>query len=138
MGLSEDKAAEWTRIMADTRYTSQKKTDEPMCKAANYCDGITSQTLPAHSYRLPTTREIAEMLDGVQYNVVNNRNADVLNRALNKLGGSSISCGSHFWSAFRYNVNNAWNANGNNGVFNSYGFMYYSYVSVPVSLYRLA
>ena len=132
MGMSADLAAQYTRVMADKRYTSQVKTNEPMCKAAYYADGLTFQTLPAHSHRLPSTQEMDELLDGVQYNVVNNRNADVLNKTLYKLGGSAISCGSVFWCAFRAYTNNAWNANGNNGFFNNNN-MYNSNVSAPVS-----
>lgn len=137
MGWGADEAARLTRIMAEKRYTSQLKTNEPMCKAAYYADGITRQSLPAHSYRLPSTQEISELLDGVQYNVVNNRNADVLNKVLNKLGGSFVSCSSYFWSAFRYGANFAWYAYGSYGYF-YYSGMYGSCVSAPVSLYSLA
>ena len=137
MGMSPDVAARNTRIMADKRYTSQVKTNEPMCKAAYYADGLTFQTLPAHSHRLPTTQEIAELLDGVQYNVVNNRNADVLNKTLYKLGGAAISCGSYFWSAFRFSTYLAWCAYGYFGFFLNNG-MCGSGVSAPVSLYYLA
>ena len=137
MGWGADEAARFTRIMAEKRYNSQLKTNEPMCKAAYYVDGITRQSLPAHSYRLPSTQEISELLDGVQYSVVNNRNTDVLNKVLNKLGGSSVSCSSHFWSAFRCSADSAWYAYGFSGYFSG-NLMFNSCVSAPVSLYSLA
>ena len=43
--------------------------------------------------------------------------------------------GSNYWSCLRYNSNNAWNANGNNGFFNNNN-MYNSNVAVPVSNYQ--
>lgn len=42
--------------------------------------------------------------------------------------------GSNYWSCLRNSANNAWNANGNNGIFNNNN-MYNSYVSVPLSNY---
>lgn len=40
--------------------------------------------------------------------------------------------GSNIWSCCRYNANNAWYANGNNGFFNNNNF-YNSNLCVPVS-----
>jgi hypothetical protein len=137
MGWGDDIASELTKALAAKRYSSQKKTNEPMCKAACYCDDKATLSLPKGKWHLPSLEQIAQILDGVQYNVVNNRNADVLNKSLNKINGSAVSCSSLLWSAFRVSANLAWFANGNVGFFNG-GNFYVSYVAVPVSLFKLA
>ena len=45
--------------------------------------------------------------------------------------------GSNVWSCLRNSANNAWNANGNNGFFNSNN-MYNSFLAVPLSLQKLS
>ena len=107
-----------TSIMQAKRYTSQAKSNEPLCPAAYYCYNQPSVvTLPKGKWYMPTTKEVYDILDGVTYGTVNNRNADVLNATLNKLGASAISNGSYVWSCLRYNSINAWRANG-------YGFFH--------------
>ena len=136
MGWTPAKADEYTRIMAAKTYSTMNKTDETMCKAASYCYNVEHAGMPKGTFRLPTLQEVAEILDGVQFNVINNRNADILNKTQYKLGGSAVSCSSVFWSAFRLSANAAWLASGYYGFFGNYG-MYGSCVVIPVSTYTL-
>ena len=137
MGWGDDRASEFTRILAAKRYTSQKKTDEPMCKAAYYAAEKATVSLPKGKWHLPSVMQVAQILDGVQYSVVNNRNADILNKSLYKIGASAVSNASSIWSGFRYGANNAWLAYGSVGYF-GYGYFYFGLTAVPVSLFQLA
>ena len=93
---------------------------------------------------LPSTYELADIIrdvtypaiykDGAQVNVAR-ADADVVNRALNAIGGTAISNGSYTWSSCRYNTSVAW-------YFGGYGFGGgYGYCSrcaaIPCVLYRL-
>lgn len=136
MGM--DFGMKWTKIMAAKRFTSQALTNEPLCPAAYYCFNTPNvQALPAGKWYMPTVKEVYDILDGVVYGTVNDRNADILNATLNKLGASAISNGAYVWSSSRCFGSNAWSAAGGGGFFYGYG-MYSSYLAVPVSLYELA
>jgi hypothetical protein len=123
--------------MVSKTYVSQAHpTPTPVCPAADYCHNIEHQATPKGTFYLPSPKELYEILDGLQYGTNGSRNADVVNKTLNKLNGSAISNGSSCWSAGRYSSRTACFANGNAGVFNS-THMYYSYLVVPVSLFTL-
>lgn len=135
MGM--DIGKEYTRIMVSKTYVSQAHpTPTPVCPAADYCYNIEHQATPKGTFYLPSPKELYEILDGIQYGTNGSRNADVVNRTLNKLNGSAISNGSYCWSAGRYSSVNAWHAYGNLGFFSS-GYVYGSYLVVPVSLFTL-
>jgi hypothetical protein len=135
MGM--DIGKEYTRIMVSKTYVSQAhSTPTPVCPAADYCYNVEHQATPKGTFYLPSPKELYEILDGIQYGTNGSRNADVVNRTLNKLNGSAISNGSNCWSAGRYSSNYAWYANGSTGTFN-YNSMYRSYLVVPVSLFTL-
>jgi hypothetical protein len=135
MGM--DIGKEYTRIMVSKTYVSQAHpTPTPVCPAADYCYNIEHQATPKGTFYLPSPKELYEILDGIQYGTNGSRNADVVNKTLNKLNGSAISNGSSCWSAGRYSSSNAWGADGVVGFFGS-GYMYGSNLVVPVSLFTL-
>lgn len=135
MGMHNGK--ERTAVLASFEFTSSKVAEAtPMCKAAAYCYNKQSQTVERGEFWLPTTEELARILDGVEYGTKSDRNADALNKGLNLIGGSAISNGSGWWSCLRCNPLHAWYAYGYYGFFYSY-YMYFSLGCAPVSLYTL-
>lgn len=135
MGM--DIGKEYTKIMVSKTYVSQAHAEPtPVCPAADYCYNIEHQTTPKGTFYLPSPKELYEILDGIQYGTNGSRNADVVNKTLNKLNGSAISNGSHCWSAGRSSSNLAWDPLGNSGFFGNRN-MYYSHLVVPVSLFTL-
>ena len=135
MGMNDGLAR--TKQLAAKTYTSPQKTSKtPLCPAAYYCYNIGTQCIPQGRWFLGTTRDIADLLDGIQYNVVNDRNADPVNATLLKLGGTAISNGSSFWSCLRFSTYYAWYAYGSYGYFGYYN-LYSTNVAVPFSLYEL-
>lgn len=134
--MGQDFGEEMTTLLAGKRYSSRLKTNEPFCKAADYCYNLEGQTFSKGECHLPTTKEIALLLDGIQYGTIGDRNADVVNITLNKIGGNAISNGSHLWSCCRSSAYGAWYANGGYGFFNGYGF-YVSNLCCPLLLHIL-
>ena len=137
MGM--DYGMKYTKIMAGKTYTSQAHTDAtPLCPAAYYCyEQPNVRALPKGNWYMPTTKELNDILDGIVYGTINNRNADVLNATLAKLGASAISNGAGIWASLRYNAGSAWLAYGGIGFWGN-GIMGSGYLAVPVSLYTLS
>lgn len=122
---------EMTAILASKTYSSPKKTNEVMCKAAYYCHNITNDVIARGELYLPTVSEVRAILDGVHYGTNGSRQSDELNKALYMLGGKAISNGSYLWSSCRYYASNAGYANGYGGFFSNYN-LYVSFSCVPV------
>lgn len=137
MGM--DFGMKYTNIMAAKMYTSQAKSNPtPLCPAAYYCRQQPNvQALPKAKWYMPTTKEVYDILDGIVYGTIDNRNADALNMTLNKLGATAIANSSIVWSSLRCDSYVAWRAGGSGGFFGN-GGMYISYLAIPVSLYELA
>lgn len=126
-----------TDLMTTFRYTSRKvSAPTAMCKAASYCHEISSDTITKGEFWLPTVEELYYILQTIEYNTNPSRDADSINECLKKIGGASISNGTHLWSCCRYNGDSMWISSGYRGFF---GFNRFSSAcgSVPVSLYTV-
>lgn len=135
MGMRDGLAR--TSYLAAQTYNSRTVTGGVLCPAAKYCYDTATATLPLGNWHLPTTDEVYRVLDGIKYNSEgNDRDLDILNKALNLIGGTAISNGSYVWSCLRGSAYGAWYAYGFTGFFSNYS-MYGSSLSVPVSLYKL-
>ena len=135
-GIINTTGKELTKVLASKRYNNLDKVDEPMCKAAYYCYSMTSTTINEGEFWLSGVQELSIILDGIKYGTVNNRNADIVNKALYKVGWENIRNGSGYWSACRGSYRFGWYSYG------YYGYFYLSYffnknTCLAVSLYPL-
>lgn len=135
-GIINTTGKEITKVLASKRYNDLDKVNEPMCKAAYYCYSMTSTTINDGEFWLPGVQELSIILEGIKYGTVNDRNADIVNKALYKVGWANINNGMYYWSACRYNYCYGWFSNGYYGFFFSYGF-FNMYACLAVSLYPL-
>ena len=135
-GIINTTGKELTKVLASKRYNDLDKVDEPMCKAAYYCYSMTSTTIDEGEFWLPGVQELSIILDGIKYGTVNDRNADIVNKALYKVGWASISNNAYYWSACRGSFRSGWYSYGNYGIF-YYGYFFYRYACLAVSLYPL-
>lgn len=137
-GIINTTGKELTKVLASKRYNDLDKVNEPMCKAAYYCHSMTSATIDEGEFWLPGVQELSIILDGIKYGTINNRNADILNKALYKVGWVNISNKSNFWSAHRYATSTSstsWFCF-NIGLY-TYGNFFNKYNCLAVSLYPL-
>ena len=135
-GVINTTGKELTKVLASKRYNDLDKVDEPMCKAAYYCYSMTSTTIDEGEFWLPGVQELSIILDGIKYGTVSDKNADIVNKALYKVGWASISNDTSYWSACRSSYYVGWCG------FGVYGFFYGVYflttgVCLAVSLYPL-
>lgn len=136
-GIINTTGKELTKVLASKRYNDLDKVDEPMCKAAYYCYSMTSATIDEGEFWLPGVQELSIILDGIKFGVVSDRNADIINKALHKVGWASISNGTSYWSTCRTNNISGWSNLGTLGFFYN-GYSLYRYACLAVSLYPLA
>ena len=135
-GIINTTGKELTKVLASKRYNDLNKVDEPMCKAAYYCYSMTSTTIDEGEFWLPGVQELSIILDGIKYGTVNDKNADIVNKALYKVGWTSINNGTHYWSACRLDYYSGWFSFGSLGFFYNNGF-FGRFACLAVSLYPL-
>ena len=107
-GIINTTGKELTKVLASKRYNDLDKVDEPMCKAAYYCYSMTSATIDEGEFWLPGVQELSIILDGIKYGTISDRNADIVNKALYKVGWAGISNSLTYWSACRNNFRYSW------------------------------
>ena len=135
-GVINTTGKELTKVLASKRYNDLNKVDEPMCKAAYYCYSMTSTTIDEGEFWLPGVQELLIILGDIKYGTVSDKNADIVNKALNKVGWANISNSTSCWSACRFNFRYSWCNNGSLGFFNN-ALFFYSFMCFAVSLYPL-
>ena len=136
-GVINTTGKELTKVLASKRYNDFDKVDEPMCKAAYYCYSMTSETIDEGEFWLPGVQELSIILDGIKYGTVNDRNADIINKALYNVGWASISNDTYYWSACRFKYYFSWFSSGKSGLLDYFDFLYNGCTCLAVSLYPL-
>ena len=135
-GIINTTGKELTKVLASKRYNDLDKVNEPMCKAAYYCHSMTSATIDEGEFWLPGVQELSIILNGIKYHTVSDKNADIVNKALYKVGWASISNDAFYWSACRYYYHLGWCSLGDYGFF-SYYYLFNRLACLAVSLYPL-
>ena len=137
-GIINTTGKELTKVLTSKRYNDLDKVNEPMCKAAYYCYSMKSTTINEGEFWLPGVQELSIIFDGIKYGTVSDRNADIVNKALYKVGWASISNVSSYWSTFcSSSLRASWSSFGSYGIFYTQ-FLFYKFMCLAVSLYPLA
>lgn len=134
-GVINTTGKELTKVLASKRYNDLDKVNEPMCKAAYYCYSMTSATIDEGEFWLPGVQELSIILDDIKYGTVSDRNADIVNKALYKVGWASISNSEVYSSVIRSSFQYSWV--GYLAGFFGFSIFYNFYVCLAVSLYPL-
>ena len=124
-----------THYLASQRYVDADGNTRPTSPAADFAANINydHELLEKGQWVLPDSDLLFDVIGGIEYPTTNDRNADVINRALKAIGASALENSSNVWSCSRYHANYGWFANGNNGYAYNYG-LYSSYLAVPLVL----
>lgn len=104
--------------------------------AFNYCATVGYAGVPgieAGDWWLPSLHELHDLVRNLTYEykyenstttTPSRANADPVNRALYKIGGSSIDNAAYAWASIRCGSTNAWNYDGHYGYADYYDFVY--------------
>lgn len=137
--FAEETGKEITSMLSSMRYNSPKVQNgifSPMC---DYATSITTATISAGELYVPSAKELYLILKDVKYGTSSDVNSDVLNKALNLIGGKAIKNNLPWYSCSRYKSYVAWISHGKYGLFESSGYVVLSAIYVvPVIHLKVA
>lgn len=124
-----------TYYLASQRYVDADGNTQPASPAADFAANINydHELLKKGQWVLPDSDLLFDVTGGIEYPTTNDRNADVINRALKAIGAPSLGNNSHVWSCSRCNARYGWCVNGVIG-YASYSDMVGSHLAVPLVL----
>lgn len=125
-----------TYYLASQRYVDADGNTQPTSPAADFAANINydHELLKKGQWVLPDSDLLFDVIGGIEYPTTNDRNADVINRALKAIGASALENDSNVSSCSRYGTYGGWYSSGSYGFANSNYYLYYSYLAVPLVL----
>ena len=111
-----------TYYLASQIYTDINGATQPVSPVATYAASIAfdHELLKKGQWVLPDSDLLFDVVGGLEYPTTNNRDADVINRALKAIGAPALGNDSDVWSCSRYGAADGWSARG------AYGCAYYN------------
>lgn len=138
-GITGDKAR-YGDAKRNTAYLASQKwtydgVEYPASPAADYAASVSynHELLKRGEWVLPDSDLMFDILDGIEYGTTNNRDADIINRALKAIGASALPNSDFLWSCSRCSALNAWFAHGGSGISGG-GNLGISFLAVPLVL----
>lgn len=124
-----------TYYLASQTYTDINGATQPVSPAAAYAASIAfdHELLKKGQWVLPDSDLLFDVIGGIEYPTTNDRNADVINRALKAIGAPALGNNSIVWSCSRGIAGGGWIAGGYGG-FANYGILSYAGLAVPLLL----
>lgn len=135
--FAEETGKEITSLISSMRYNSpkiQNGTFSPMC---DYVTSVATTTISAGELYVPSAKELYFILRGVTYGTSTDVNSDVLNKALNLIGGKAIKNTTSWWSCCRNSLNPAWKSSALYGLFDI-NVLSYIHSVIPVLHLKVA
>lgn len=132
----------FTYALVGKKYLASDNTQKDLYPAAEYCAAVSYNDakgeLAAGKWFLPSKFQMGHIWSKLTYGLsgVTRAASDPVNRSLNAIGGSAISCAGYAWSSALYSSNVAWIYNGDGNF--SYGYFYYAFTCVPCVLLTLS
>ena len=124
-----------TYYLASQTYTDINGATQPVSPAAAYAASIAfdHELLKKGQWVLPDSDLLFDVVGGLEYPTTNDRNADVINRALKAIGAPALGNNSRVWSCSLVSAYSGWIANGTYGFASSNG-LYSAGLAVPLLL----
>lgn len=109
-----------TYYLASHKYEDVNGVMQPVSPAADFAASVAfdHELLKKGQWVIPDSDLLFDVIGGIEYPTTNDRNSDVINRALKAIGASALSNGSYVWSCSRSYANNCWSASGSAGYAN--------------------
>lgn len=124
-----------TYYLASAKYVDVDGNTQQVSPAADFVASIAfdHELLKRGQWVLPDSDLLFDVVGGLEYPTTNDRDADVINRALKAIGAPSLGNNSGVWSCSRCSASNGWCASGSNGCA-YYNSLYSSILAVPLVL----
>lgn len=124
-----------TYYLASQKYVDVDGNTQPISPAADFAASIDfdHELLKKGQWVIPDSDLLFDVVGGIEYPTTNDKDADVINRALKAIGAPAFGNNSSVWSCSRCSADDCWYANGNFGfAYNNY--LNNSYLVVPLVL----
>lgn len=124
-----------TYYLASQKYEDANGVMQPVSPAADFAANVAfdHELLKKGQWVIPDSDLLFDVIGGIEYPTTNNRDADVINRALKAIGAPSLGNNSVVWSCSRYGAYGCWFAVGVSGYAGS-AYLYGSCLVVPLVL----
>lgn len=124
-----------TYYLASQKYEDVNGAMQPVSPAADFAASVAfdHELLKKGQWVIPDSDLLFDVIGGIEYPTTNNRDADVINRALKAIGAPALANSSGVWSCSRCGASICWCAHGNNGYAHHNGLIS-SYLVVPLVL----
>lgn len=125
-----------TYYLASQRYVDADGNTQPTSPAADFAANINydHELLKKGQWVLPDSDLLFDVIGGIEYPTTNDRNADVINRALKAIGASALGNDSIVWSCSRCYAGYGWGSYGYTGFASSSSGLCDSNLAVPLVL----
>ena len=124
-----------TYYLASAKYVDVDGNTQPVSPAADFVASISfdHELLKKGQWVLPDSDLLFDVVGGIEYPTTNDRDADVINRALKAIGALAFANNLSVWSCSRHRAINGWFAYGGSG-YASFDILYVAYLAVPLVL----
>ena len=124
-----------TYYLASAKYVDVDGNTQPVSPAADFVASISfdHELLKKGQWVLPDSDLLFDVVGGIEYPTTNDRDADVINRALKAIGAPAFANNLSVWSCSRHRAINGWFAYGGSG-YASFDILYVAYLAVPLVL----
>ena len=124
-----------TYYLASQKYEDVNGVMQPVSPAADFAANVSfdHELLKKGQWVLPDSDLLFDVVGGIEYPTTNNRDADVINRALKAIGAPALANSSNVWSCSRCYANGCWCAGGGGGYAGN-GGLNNSFLVVPLVL----
>ena len=124
-----------TYYLASQKYEDVNGAMQPVSPAADFAASVAfdHELMKKGQWVIPDSDLLFDVIGGIEYPTTNNRDADVINRALKAIGAPALANSSSVWSCSRCYASYCWCAGGSGGCANN-SYLGYSYLVVPLVL----
>ena len=125
-----------TYYLASQKYVDVDGNTQPTSRAANYVAniGFDHELLKKGQWVMPDVDLLFDVIGGIKYPTVNDRNADVISRALLAIGAPALRNDANYSPCLKYSKVNNWYYAGNLGAFTGNSTLANSFPIISLAL----
>lgn len=125
-----------TYYLASQKYIDVDGNTQPTSPAADFAAniGFDHELLKKGQWVMPDVDLLFDVIGGIKYPTVNDRNADIISRALLAIGAPALINNTHYQTCSRWGKLNDWYYSGDSGVISGTSVLSNSFSVIPLAL----
>lgn len=124
-----------TYYLASQKYVDIDGNTQHASPSAGFVANIAfdHESLKKGQWVMPDVDLLFDVIGGIKYPTINDRNADVINRALNAIGAPALGNNSYAWSCSPWHTRHVWCSDNTTGCMGS-GYLFNPFYVIPLAL----